>query len=281
MATCYRHPSVETGVSCSSCGRSICTECMTPTPVGMRCPECAKQRTKVQKPRSMAGSVPYATYTLIAINVVLFLGQVLTGEGGGSRARSGEVYENLVLFGPFVATSGDGGEGEFWRMLSAGFLHADPIHIVLNMVLLYFLGQLMEPALGALRFAAVYLASLLAGSFGALLLSPEAATVGASGAVYGLMGAAFVLMRQRGVDPMQTFIGPLIIINLLFTFAFAGAGISIGGHLGGLAGGVLAAYAVTLGEQRRSLLIQIAGCVVVGGLAIAGGIVAAGTPSLY
>ena len=281
MATCYRHPSVETGVSCSSCGRSICTECMTPTPVGMRCPECAKQKTKVQRPRSLVGAVPYATYAIIGINVVLFLGQVLTGQGGASRARSGEVYDNLVLFGPFVATDGSGGQGEFWRMLSAGFLHADPIHLILNMVLLYFLGQLIEPALGPVRFVAVYLASLLAGSFGALLLSPEAATVGASGAVYGLMGAAFVLMRQRGINPMDTFIGPLILINVLFTFAFASAGISIGGHLGGLAGGFLAAFAITLGEQRRSQVIGVALCVVIAVAAVAGGITAAGTPSLY
>src|SRR3954453_13174890 len=100
MATCYRHPSRETGVSCSSCGRPICPDCMTPSPVGMRCPECARQRTKVQRPRSLAASEPYATYVLIAINVVLFIAQVMTGEGGGSRARFGMVYGHLPLFGP-------------------------------------------------------------------------------------------------------------------------------------------------------------------------------------
>jgi membrane associated rhomboid family serine protease len=248
---------------------------MTPSPVGMRCPECARQRTKVQRPRSLVAAVPYATYVLIALNVIFFIAQVVTGEGGGSRARSGSFYENLVLFGPFVD------QGEWYRMLTAGFLHADPIHLLLNMVVLYFLGQLLEPAIGTIRFVAIYFASLLAGSFGALLLSPDAATVGASGAVFGLMGATFMIMRARGVNPMETFIGPLIIVNVLFTFGFASAGISLGGHLGGLIGGGLAALAITLGERRRSLLLAIIGCVVVGAVAVVGGITAAGTPSLY
>src|SRR3712207_3265977 len=118
MATCYRHPSVETGVSCSSCGRPICTECMTPTPVGMRCPECAKQRTKVERPRALVGAVPYATYALIAINVVLFLAQVMTGGGGAQdRARSGSVYESFLLIGQGLLPDGQiigVNEGEWW-----------------------------------------------------------------------------------------------------------------------------------------------------------------------
>jgi membrane associated rhomboid family serine protease len=272
METCYRHPSRETGVSCSSCGRPICPDCMTPTPVGMRCPECAKQRTKVRSARAITASEPRVTYAIVALNVLAFFAQVATA-GGGARARSGEVYDNGALFGPLV------NDGEWWRLVTSGFLHADPIHLLFNMVGVYFLGQLLEPALGSLRFAALYFASLLAGSFGAMLLSPDAVTIGASGAVFGLLGAAFLIMRQRGIDPMQTFIGPILILNIIITFAFPG--ISVGGHLGGLAGGMLCALVIAAGERRRSLVLTLAGCTAIGVLAAIGAVTAAGTPSLY
>ena len=272
METCYRHPSRETGVSCSSCGRPICPDCMTPTPVGMRCPECSKQRTKVRSAAAITASEPRVTYVIVALNVIAFFAQVATG-GGGARARSGEIYDNGALFGPFV------NDGEWWRLITSGFLHADPIHLLFNMVGVYFLGQLLEPALGAARFTALYFTSLLAGSFGAMLLSPDAATIGASGAVFGLLGAAFLIMRQRGMDPMQTFIGPILILNIIITFAFPG--ISVGGHLGGLAGGMLCALVFQAGERRRSQLLALAGCAAIAALAAFGAVTAAGTPSLY
>jgi membrane associated rhomboid family serine protease len=264
METCYRHPSRETGVSCSSCGRPICPDCMTPTPVGMRCPECAKQRTQVRTARSLTASTPHVTYAIVAANLLVFVAQVITA--GSGRVRSGAVYEQGALFGPLVDA------GEWWRMVSAGFLHSDPIHLLFNMVGVYFLGQLLEPALGAARFAALYAASLLAGSFGALLLSPDAVTVGASGAVFGLLGAAFVIMRQRGVDPMQTFIGPILILNVIITFAFPN--ISIGGHLGGLVGGAIAAFLMDRVARGR-VGAGVAACVAVGAVAAAGAIAVA------
>lgn len=274
MQTCYRHPSRETGVSCSSCDRPICTDCMIATPVGMRCPECAKQRTKVHTAASLSASEPRVTYALIAINVVIFFGQILGG-GGGARARAGEIYERGLLFGPYV------NDGEWWRLITSGFLHADPLHLIFNMVGVYFLGQMLEPALGAVRFAALYFGSLLVGSFGVLLLSPEASTIGASGAVFGLLGGAFILMRQRGIDPMRSFIGPILILNIFLTFR---PGISIGAHLGGLVGGVICAVIIGAAEQRgakQALRLGVAGCVLVAGLAFVGAIVASGTPSLY
>src|SRR5688500_13186751 len=124
--TCYRHPDRETGVSCSSCGRPICTDCMIPTSVGMRCPECAKQKTKVHTARSLSASEPRATYVIIAINVIAFLAQSLTA-GGGLRARGGDIYVQGVLRGFEV------NDGEWWRLITSGFLHADPLHLLLNM----------------------------------------------------------------------------------------------------------------------------------------------------
>src|SRR5687768_2078070 len=147
MATCYRHPSRETGVSCSSCGNPICPDCMTPTPVGMRCPDCAGRKTKVHTARSMVVE-PTVTYALIAINVAAFFAQVLAA--GGGNAERGKVYENGVLWGPIV------NDGEWWRIVSSGFLHGDPIHLILNMVVLFFLGQAVEPVFGHVKFAAIY-----------------------------------------------------------------------------------------------------------------------------
>lgn len=270
--TCYRHPDRETGVSCSSCGRPICTDCMIPTPVGMRCPECAKQKTKVHTARSLSASEPRATYAIIGVNVVAFLLQTLTG-GGGVRARAGEIYASGVLNGFDV------NGGEWWRLITSGFLHADPLHLLLNMVGVFFLGQILEPALGTVRYVALYLGSLLVGSLGVLLLTPEANTLGASGAVFGLLGAAFLIMRQRGVDPMRSFIGPLLILNIVLTFR---PGISIGAHLGGLAGGVLCAWLIgTADRGRRGRELGTAACVVVALVAFVAAIAASGTESLY
>jgi membrane associated rhomboid family serine protease len=252
--TCYRHPDRETGVSCSSCSRPICTDCMIPTPVGMRCPECAKQRTKVRTARSLSASEPHVTYAIIALNVVVFLAQSLSS-GGATRVRAGSVYENGALFGPYVDA------GEWWRLLSSGFLHADPLHLLFNAVGIYFLGQMLEPALGTVRFVALYIGSLLAGSLGVMLLSPDAPTIGASGAVFGLLGA-------------------ILLLNLLLTFR---PGISIGAHLGGLVGGMLCALIIGQAERRmpRGRQVGVAGCVAVCVVAVVGAIVAAGTPSLY
>ena len=264
MATCYRHPNRETGVSCSSCGRAICPDCMTPTPVGMRCPECSRERTKVRTLRSTS-TEPRVTYALIAINVVAFLASGRFGVNGGGS----QVWDKGVLFGPAIHD-----QHEYWRLITGGFLHAGFLHIAFNMYLLYLLGQMLEPTLGSVRFAVLYMTSLLAGSFGALLLAPNTVTVGASGAVFGLMGAAFVEQRRQGINPMQTGIGGLIVINLIFSFAFSG--ISIGGHIGGLIGGVLATFAFDLAERNRVPALGYVGCAALSVVAVIGGYAAAG-----
>ena len=145
MATCYRHPSRETGVSCSSCGRPICPDCMTPTPVGMRCPECSRQRTKVKRMRDIA-TVPRVTYALIAINVIAFFTEQGQFTISGSTIH-GTVINEGVLYRAGIA------EGQYWRLVSSAFLHENLLHIGFNMYLLYLLGMMLEPAIGSLRFA--------------------------------------------------------------------------------------------------------------------------------
>ncbi len=273
MATCYRHPSRETGVSCSNCGRPICPDCMTTTPVGMRCPECAKQRTKVVRMREMGGGLQ-VTYALIAINVLAVLaeGRFAVGGGGGG----GGVYEKGALLGssalPQLAGQGVA-HGQWWRMVTGGFLHENLLHIGFNMWVLYILGQMLEPALGRLKFGLIYTVSLLTGSLGALLVTPHAITVGASGAVFGLMGAAAVEMRARQIPIMQSGIGGLIVINLIISFTLPG--ISWGGHIGGLIGGALATLAIQIGDRYRAQAAALAGCAAIGVAAFAGGIATA------
>ncbi len=270
--TCYRHPDRETRVSCSNCGRPICPDCMTPTPVGMRCPECAQERTKVTRGASGAGSYDTpATYVLIALNVVAFLIEIAGGSGGLSSV-SGPVIADFGLRGISVA------DGEWYRLLTGGFLHAGLLHIGFNMFALYFLGRLLEPAIGTPRFVALYFASLFAGSFGALLLSdPLVITVGASGAVFGLFGAAFVIARGRGLDTVASELGLLLVINLVLTFGISG--ISIGGHLGGLAGGLICALLIVAGERggfgARRLPLELAAMAAIGFFSIASAIAVA------
>jgi membrane associated rhomboid family serine protease len=263
MATCYRHPQRETGVSCSNCGRAICTDCMTSTPVGMRCPECSRQRTQVHTLRSMTTD-PIATYVIIAICVLAYFG---SRAGGTGRA-----FNELLLYGPAVA------DGEYWRLVTSGFLHAGLLHLLFNMYVLYWLGRMIEPAIGTARFLALYGTALLAGSLGVLLLSFDSRTVGASGAVFGLMAAAFVMQRSRGIDPMASGLGPVILLNLGITFLLPG--ISIGGHLGGLIGGAAAALALeNLSARRSSQWAALLACLGLSVLAVAGSLAVANAQS--
>jgi len=245
---------------------------MTTTPVGMRCPDCAKQRTKVKRMRDTA-TVPQVTYALIAINVAVFLSEgsgafAISGGGG----PSGKVFQEGALLGSFPGVPELGvAHGQYWRIVTGGFLHENLLHIAFNMYVLYILGRMLEPALGHLKFAVIYGVSLLTGSLGALLVSPHSVTVGASGAVFGVMGAAAVEMRARKIPIMQSGVGGLILLNLVISFTLPG--ISWGGHIGGLIGGAVAALVIQLGARYRSL--ALVGCAAIGIAALAGSILIA------
>lgn len=209
-----------------------------------------------------ARQVTLVTYALIAVNVAVFV-WITAGDSGS--LGSGQISERQVdlgLWEPFLAA-----EGEWYRLVTAGFLHFGLIHIGFNMLLLYQLGQLLEPAVGRVRFGLMYLAALLGGSAGALLLEPNSLSGGASGAVFGLMGAAAVGLRQRGINPFSTGLGSVLLINLLITFSVDG--ISIGGHVGGLIAGGVCALVVLAPQWRYPTWTTYAVPIAVSALAVA------------
>lgn len=240
-AVCYRHPDRRAAVACQRCDRPICASCMTEASVGFHCPECAKGgRQKVYTAQTLdrlAGR-PVVTLSLIGINVAVFV--------AGMAIGSDQLTLDGGLFGPAVD------QGEWYRLVTAGFLHSGLLHLGFNMYLLYLLGQQLEPLLGRFRFAVAYFFSLLVGSLGVLLLDPQALTVGASGAVFGLMGVAVVVQHSRGINPFETGLGGLIVLNLVITFVVPN--ISVGGHVGGLIGGLVAAgLLIVLPSRSRAL----------------------------
>jgi membrane associated rhomboid family serine protease len=233
--TCYRHPDRETLVRCATCERPICTKCMVQTPVGIKCPECAGRPTGIWRPHAVRRGTAYVTYTLIAINVLVFLlQQVQSTAGLGRGVGTSQIVQDYALQGHAVA------DGDWYRLITGAFLHAGFLHLAFNMYALWVLGVAFESYAGPLRMALVYFASVLCASAGALLLSgPDTVTVGASGGVFGVLAAIFVLERQRGFSLMGG-VGIWLVLNLVITFAFPG--ISIGGHLGGIVGGAAAAF---------------------------------------
>lgn len=206
---------------------------MVQASVGFQCPECTSARPqKVINSRTLfrGHNEVVAGKVIIALNLAVFV--VMTLLSGNPNGASGPVFNNGALFGPLVAV------GEWWRIFTSAFLHAGILHLGMNMLLLWFLAQEMEPVLGKMRFAIMYVTALVGGSLGVLILSPLSPTVGASGAVFGLMGGLIVLQLRAHQNPWKSGIGGLVLINLVLTFAIPG--ISIGGHLGGLIAGAVA-----------------------------------------
>ena len=257
--TCFYHHDRETGRRCTRCGRPACPDCLHSASVGSHCWECIKAAApprKEQIRRAVRGEDLLVTKILIAINVAVFIPTVLSGGIGGRSSSSFHV--DWALNGKLVAA------GEWYRLLTSGFLHFGIIHLGLNMYILYQLGLTLERGgAGRMRYIAIYFASLFAGSFLALILSPDGLTAGASGAVYGVAGAATIGLARRGVPFASTGWGPMLIINLLFTFS--ASGISVGGHVGGLIGGLVTGYLLLdprLGQRPRTGFIVAVAIVV-------------------
>jgi len=246
---------------------------MTYGPVGIRCPDHATTGGKVAAPRRAARTAtrrldlygPFVTFTLIGINVGVYLVQLLMGSG--LTANKGWIYEHGVLVSSAIDSSGQMvgvAHGEWWRLLTATFLHYGLIHLGMNMLVLWFIGPALEEYFGHWRYLLVYVVSGLAGSAGALIWSPNALTVGASGAIFGIMGAAVVLEARR----IWVFGGQamgLVVINLGLSFVISG--VSIGGHIGGLIGG--AACALAFSSLRRSPALATLSMAAVGVVSVA------------
>jgi membrane associated rhomboid family serine protease len=253
---CYRHPDRQSFVLCQRCGRTICPECQTPAAVGVICPEDMKEQRR-SAPRSRApfvtrmtrSSAPLVTYGIMAVCAAVWILQILPVVGA---------YVTTSLWFAPVYGSLASGDYEPWRMLTSAFTHSpDSIfHILLNMLSVFVFGRVLEPMLGRVRFLALFLLSALGGSLaveviGAVMGEPLQAVVGASGAIFGLMGAYFVLARKLGGN-----VGPLlgiIVLNLLLGFVVQG--VSWQAHVGGLATGGLVALLLlrARGSRQRGL----------------------------
>ena len=238
LPRCYRHSNMPTGRSCTRCARPACGDCLQPVTIGSHCPDCIKAARPAPTVRAKdwnATQQALVTRVLIAINVAVFL-WVLIGDSGtagfGNQVSSREV--DLGLNKQILSLS-----HEWYRLVTSGFLHFGILHIAMNMYLLYQLGNILERPLGRLRFGLLYFACLLGGSLGVLLIDANSNGLhgGASGAVFGLMGATAISMHRRGINIFQTGIGATLMINLLLTFTIPG--ISIGGHVGGIVAGII------------------------------------------
>jgi membrane associated rhomboid family serine protease len=266
METCFHHTDRETGRHCTRCGRPACPDCLRQASVGSHCWECIKAEAPPRADRvrrQLRGATLPVTKAIIAINVAVFL--LLTARTGSFGATSRQA--DWALNGPAVA------HGEWYRIITSGFIHYGLSHLFFNMLLLYLIGKVLEPGAGSARFAAIYAASLLAGSFGALIAAPNAFTGGASGAVFGIGAAATLAMYRQGVSFWQTGFGPILVFNLVLSFVLPN--VSIGGHIGGLIGGTLVAEGMVqarrLGQPWLGYVAAalVAGASVVGSLAIA------------
>ncbi|MFZ4204628.1 rhomboid family intramembrane serine protease [Streptomyces griseoincarnatus] len=267
---CYRHPDRETGVRCTRCERPICPECMIEASVGFQCPECVRggggtgHAPSASMPRTLAGGTIAAdprlvTKILIGINAAVFLAVMIEKS----------LLSDLYLVGawppaPFTPTQGVAG-GEWYRLVTSMFTHEEIWHIGFNMLGLWLLGGPLEQHLGRARYLALYLISGLAGSaLTYLLAGGSTASLGASGAVFGLFGATAVLMRRLRYD-MRPIIA-LLAINLVITFSWSG--IAWQAHIGGLVAGVVIGYAMVHAPRERRALVQYGTCALVLGVVV-------------
>jgi len=254
-AVCARHPDRATGLTCVRCGRPACPECLREASVGYQCVDCVAQGGQnVRRAATVAGAEaavvsrrPVVVWTLIALNVAVY---VWTAVQAGSIAdnTSSSLFDAWQLAPVLVA------DGDWWRILTSGFLHIGPLHIASNMFALWVLGRDMETVLGRGRFVALYLISLIGGSAAVVIFNAlNSAVAGASGAVFGLMGGLLVVLL-RLKRPVGQVVG-LIVINLVISQVVPG--ISITAHIGGLVVGALVAAALVYAPARNRTRLQV------------------------
>lgn len=289
VPVCYRHPGRETHISCQRCGKHICPDCMREASVGFHCPDCvAEGRRSVRQATNPYGGRPSArpeltTYALMAVNLAVFVALLVAGGAGSAlgralllvplgscRPNAREVYTgigdgatcaNLGTWVEGVAT------GAPWQLITSGFAHVSALHIGLNMLMLYLIGPQVERVMGRGRFLALYGLALLGGSTAVMWLSePYSSTLGASGAVFGLIGALLVVVLKVGGDPRQLllWLGLNVVISVV-----GAAGISWQGHLGGFLAGVAAALVIAYAPRERRVLLQTLGLVALTGILLA------------
>ncbi|MFE3857649.1 rhomboid family intramembrane serine protease [Streptomyces griseorubiginosus] len=277
LTTCFRHPKVESHVRCTRCERFICPDCMRAAAVGHQCPECVREGARsVRQARTAFGgritTVPLVTYVLIGLNVLAYVGELVRPAivdrfemlGAGLVGPDGGHYVWQAAYPPDFHVEGVV-DGEWYRLLTGAFLHLPPtegtfgiLHIVMNMVSLWNIGRVVEAQLGRIRYLALYLLSALGGSVLVLLAAPHDPTLGASGAIFGLGAAYYVLARRLGADMAQV---NRFMAGLLLWLVLSAAMTSWEGHLGGLLTGaaVTLAYAYAPRDGRRAL-VQAGAC---------------------
>ncbi len=226
---CYRHPDRPTGVICQRCDRYICTKCMHQASVGVHCPECVKgNKQKVYTRTNLPGSDATVTRVLIGLNVAVFLLQFVLWDA--TLSSDGETARHLAVNGSAIDF-----HGEWWRIITSGFGHFGIFHLLMNMYSLYILGPLLEKRLGPVRFSLAYAASLVGGSMGGLLVKPDSFGMGASGAIFGLLGLVVMIFRSQGISIAQSQLGPVLLLNLFISLS---GYVSFGGHAGGFVVGL-------------------------------------------
>ena len=226
---CYRHNDRPSGVICQRCDRPICSSCMTQASVGVHCPECVKgNKQKVYTRTSLPGSRGTVTYAIMGLNVAAFLLQIVLFDG--TITDDGRSARELAIWGPAIAN------GEWYRIITSGFLHFGIIHLAMNMYSLYHLGPVLERSMGPVRFSLAYAAALVGGAVGALVESPNALTMGASGAIFGLLGLLVMMFRDRGIGLNQSGLGQVLLLNAFISFS---GFVSLGGHAGGFIVGIV------------------------------------------
>jgi membrane associated rhomboid family serine protease len=275
VPVCYRHPGRETYVRCTRCNRSICPDCMRDAAVGHQCPECVAEGRRTQRQARTvfgstrgAGQAGYVTIGLIALNIIMLLVSMASAKNGGSALAGGgmggllggdtPLMRNLAVIGQVqdprtqqVFAVGIA-QGEYYRLVTAMFMHYGIIHLVMNMWALWVLGRLLEAMFGPVRFLALYLVCGLGGNVAAYVFQSDALSAGASTAIFGLFGALFVALRRLGLSTASVV--PIIVLNVVFTLTFPG--ISIAGHFGGLVTGAVVGAGIAYAPRANRAAVQ-------------------------